>query len=163
MDVFSPENMRAISSVQELIFDPDSGKVIGIVIDSRRGKVVTPMDIISIKHSVLIRSVGDVVDVDDVLRIKEVVDSGRNVMGKKVVTESGKSLGKVVDATIDENGLSLAKIYTAKVVFGIIQHDQRIIPSKNIVEVLADKVVVKDDGGEVVERQEEAEAVGAGA
>lgn len=162
MPVFVPDSMRPIYTVQEIVVDPENGKVIAFVVDSRRGLIVTAMDVVSVKHGVLIRGRDDVIEAEDVLRVQKVQEIG-GFMGKKVETESGKRLGKVVDMTIDERGLTLNKIYTAKVVLGMIQHDGRIIAAKNIVEVKKNRVIVKDDSGEVKAKakEREAELVGA--
>ena len=161
MPVFSADSVRPHFSVQDIVFDPDNGKVIGILVDRRGQNLIAPMDIISIKHGVLISSANDVVGVDDVLRVKEVFDDGRNIIGKKVKTESGDSLGKVVDASIDGLGLSLVKIHTAKVVLGMVHHDSRIFPMKSIVEVNESFVVVQDDDGKVAEKEKKAETAAA--
>ncbi len=161
MPVFSPESLRPHFSVQDIVFDPDNGKVIGILLDRRGSNLIAPMDIISIKHGVLIGSASDVVDVDDVLRVKEVFEDGRNIIGKKVKTEGGEILGKVVDASIDGLGLSLVKIHTAKVILGMVHHDARIFPMKSIVEVTDKFVIVKDDDGKVAEKEKKADVVGA--
>jgi len=157
MPVFSPESVRPHFSVQDIVFDPENGKVIGFVVDRRGQNLISPMDIISIKNGVLIRDANDLVEVDDVLRVKEVFDDGRNIIGKKVQTESGVGLGKVIDASIDREGLSLVKIFTAKVVLGMVHHDQRVFPLKNIIEVTDRFVIVKDDEGKVTEKQKKAD------
>ena len=159
MPVFASDSSRPICSVQDLILDPLSGAVIAFVVG--RGLIVTPSDVLSIKHSVLVRSNDDVLEASDVLRVQKVIDDGMGIMGKKVITSEGKVLGKIVDMTIDDKALILNKIYTARVILGLLQHDSRIIPAKNIVEVRADSVVVKDDSGDVVEIEVEREAVGA--
>lgn len=163
MPVFVSDSPRPVHAVEDLVLDPVNGKVIAFVVG--RGLVVIPMDVLSIRHGVLIRNSGDVIDASDVLRVKEIIDKNMEIVGKKVFTESGKSLGRVVDLAIDDKSLILNKIYTARVILGIVHHDSRIIPSKNIIEVLPDKIIVKNDSGfsfdEVAEKQVERGAVGA--
>ena len=162
MPVFSPESVQPIYIARDMVVDPDSGKVVAIVVDSARGLIITPMDIVSLKHGILIRRKDDVVEMEDVLRVKDIVEDGRELMGKNVETENGERLGKVVDLAIDAKSLILNKIHTARSILGIVHHNPRIIPAKNIVEVLEDKVIVKDSSGEVV-AEEAAEVAGAGA
>lgn len=149
MPVFVTESARPIYTVQEMVIDPVNGKIIAFVVDSRRKLVVTPIDVISIKHGLLIRDSDDVISYDDVLRVKSVVEEYGGFLHKKVETESGEVLGKVIDLSIDDRSFILNKIYTAKVILGFIQHDSRIIPAKNIVEVKDDVIVIKDSGGKV--------------
>ncbi|MFA4891365.1 MAG: PRC-barrel domain-containing protein [Candidatus Gracilibacteria bacterium] len=162
MPVFTPDSLRPIYNVRDLIFDPVNGAVIAFEVG--RGLVITPMDVLSMKQGILIKGMEDVVGIDDILRVRKVVDEGMGIMGKKVVTLGGKALGKVVDLTIDDGALILNKIYTAKVILGVLQRDSRVIPAKNIVEVLSDRIVVKNDSGEVTLGEvegEEREVVGA--
>jgi len=148
MPVFVPENPRPLCIVQDIVIDPVSGKIIAFVVDSRRGLIVTPMDVFSMKHGVLIRDADDIVLAEDILSVKK-IQSDEKLFHKRVETETGKQLGIVVDIVIDDRSLTLNKLYTAKTFLGIIQFDGRVIAAKNIVEIRKNKVVVKDDSGEV--------------
>ena len=163
MPVFAPDSPRPIHTVEDLVFDPVNGKIIAFVVG--RGLMIAPMDVLSLKHGVLIRDRGDVVEIEDVLRVRDVVDGGKWIVGKRVFTLEGKALGKVVDTAVDDLTLVLSKIYTARVFLGILQSDARVIPANRIVEVLADRIVVKDDSGfsfdEVAEKEVERGTVGA--
>jgi uncharacterized protein YrrD len=156
MSVFVPNSMRPINTVQDIVIDPETGKVIAFAMDTRGKKVVVAMDVISVKHGLLIRDADDIIDSEDVLRVQSVLEKSGGFMHKSVETEEGERLGKVVDMAIDDRNLVLIKLYVSKTFIGIVQYDSRIISAKNIVEVRETRVIVKS-GGEV--RVEEAERV----
>jgi sporulation protein YlmC with PRC-barrel domain len=150
MPVYETDGLRPILLVQDVIIDPENGKLLAFVVDERRGIIICPTDIVTVRNGIVIRSEEDLGRYDDVLRVKTVVENVGSLFKKPVVTENGKVLGKVVDFALDDKFLVLKSLHTAKVFFGIVQYDTRIIPAGNIVEVTAAKVVVKDD--EAVER-----------
>jgi len=150
MPVVGADYIRALCSVKDIIIDPENGKVIAFLVDSRRNLVVCPMDILSMKHGVWIKNEQDIINSDDVLRVGKVLKEYGSLIRKKVVTENGKVLGKVIDFSIDDKFLVLAKLYTSKSILGIIQYDGRVVPSKHIISIEKDQITVKNDSGEVL-------------
>lgn len=160
LPVFAADSLRPICSVIDLVIDPNSGKVLAFLVDARKWLVVAPIDITAIKHGVFIHDYEDIIPAEDILRVKEVLNKYGSLYKKKVVTESGVKIGKIFDYVVDDFGggnsgngphgqlvgaLSLKKIYTAKNLLGIAQFDGRIIMAANIIEVMPDRVIVKDD------------------
>jgi len=145
LPVFEAENMRPVFLIQDVIVDPESGRIVAFLADGRRNIVITPHDILAIKHGVWIKDVDDLCTVEDVLRVSKVVEDFGSFLMKKVVTESGKVLGKVVDMYFDSQIIQLNKIHVAKNILGFIQYDSRILPAKNIIEARKDVIIVKDD------------------
>jgi len=145
--VYEMDGLRPVLLVQDIVIDPENGKLLAFVVDERSGLIVCPIDVVAVRHGIVIRSESDLGHIDDVLRVKTVVEGIGSFFKKPVVTESGKTIGKVIDMALDEKFLVLTKLYTAKVFLGIVQRDARIIPAGNIIEVTAGKIVVKDDEG----------------
>lgn len=145
MPVFVQDSPRPLYSVQDLIIDPANGKVVALLVDSRKRLVVASIDIIAIKHGVLVRSAEDIVKSDEILRVAAVIRDFGSLHGKKVFTENGKAIGKVVDIAVSDLALVVSKIITAKSLLGVVQYDGRIIPTSEIIEMKKDKVIVRDD------------------
>jgi len=145
LPVFEAENMRPVFLVKDVIVDPESGRIVAFLADEKRNIVITPHDILAIKHGLWIRDVDDLCTVEDVLRVDKIVNDFGSFFMKKVVTESGKMLGKVVDMYFDSQIVQLNKIQIAKNILGFIQYDARILPVKNIIETTKDAIIVKDD------------------
>lgn len=148
------DSVRPITSIKDLVIDPENGKIIALVVDLSRNLVITPMDIISWYEGVKIHSSNDIVDAGDILRVQNVQQEGIRIHRNKVETKDGKYLGKVFDFAIEPKSLILNKLFVAKDFLGIVRYDSRIISYSSILEILPDKIVVKNDLGTI--KQEEA-------
>ncbi len=151
--VFREESLRPIASVRDLVIDPNNGKVVAIEVNRGRKMVISPMDITAWGSAMKIGGRDDIVNVDELVRVKEVWERRAQIFGQKVETEGGKVLGKVIDFVIDGKFLVLKKLYVAKVFLGLLKFDSRIILAKNIIEILPNKIVVKDDAATVKEEE----------
>ncbi|MFA5820546.1 MAG: PRC-barrel domain-containing protein [Candidatus Gracilibacteria bacterium] len=147
------DEVRPITTVKDLIVDPENGAVVGVVVNLNAKLIVAPHDILSFGDTIFVHGREVIVPAEDVLRVDNVLKKGVKIFHNKVVTESGKELGIVADFSIDTKSLIMQKIFVAKSVFGLVHYDQRIIPAKNIVEVKADKIIVKDDLATVKEKE----------
>ena len=60
--------------------------------------------------------------------------------------EKAKLIKKESDLILDKNNLfTIKKLYVSKGFLGLIRYDSKIIPYRNIIEILADKIIVKED------------------
>ena len=142
--VFEEDSPRPVAIVKDLVVDPDKGTTIAFVLNQNKGLVVSPMDVISLKQVMKINSADNVVEAAEILRVSEVLKSGRFVHGAKVFTKSEEYLGKVFDFSIDAKTYDLNKIFVAKDILGLFRYNALIIAAKNILEVKSDKIIVKD-------------------
>ena len=150
--VFEDDANRPFASVKGVILDPEMrGKLIAFLVNVARRRIISPVDVLSWGNVMKVHSAGDVTDAVNVLRVDEVLKGGVKFFGAHVETEKGEKLGKVFDLGIDNKTFDLRRIFVAKSFFGIFRHDNRIISAKDIVEVLPDKIVVKDGLGTVKE------------
>ena len=69
------------------------------------------------------------------------------------MTEDGFKLGKVVDFSMDMRDYVLKKLFVSKEILGMVRYDNRIIPAKNIVEILPNKIIVKNNLETVKEKE----------
>lgn len=145
LPVFIQDSIRPVSSVHDLVIDPTNGKIVAFLIDSRKKLVVSPMDIVSIKNGIFVRSSEDIIKSDEILRVDSIMREFGSLHDKKVFTENGKHIGKVVDFYVNPSSLVVGKIITAKSLLGIAQYDGRIIPASEIIEMKKDRVIVRDD------------------
>ena len=157
--VFDQDGGRPITTVRDLVVDPESGKLIAFVVNQSKNLIITPVDILFWKEILKVRDRDAIISASEVLRVESVQKNGIHFFHNKVETKSGKFLGKVVDFEIDTNLYVLARIHVAKGFLGLIKYDSRIIPADHIVEVLEDKIVVKDDFQEVKQETEEKAAI----
>ena len=75
----------------------------------------------------------------DAIRIKQAIDQGLSGIGQKVVTKSGKKIGKVFDYLISVNDLSITKLYVKNMM------SERIIPITAVNEIKGNIIIINDD------------------
>lgn len=157
--VVEDDSVRPITTVKNLVIDPESGNVIALIVNESKNLVILPMDVLSWGEAVHVHNSDCIVESEDVLRVSSVLKSGIRIYNKKVETKSGKQLGNVYDFSIDTNLMTLKKLFTAKGFLGLFRYDSRIIPAKNIIEILKDKIVVKGDIARERELEKQVEVV----
>lgn len=80
---------------------------------------------------------------EDLVRMKNVIDLGFDLIGKTVYTESKNKLGKVVDYAVDE-GFFIQKFYVNPPILKGLTGNQYLIGRSEIVEITDKKVIVAD-------------------
>lgn len=153
--IFEDDSLRPVTSVKDVIMDPETGKMVALVVNTSKNLVITPMEILSWQDGIYVSNRDAIFSGNEVLRIQKVRESGIKIFNNKVETQSGKFLGRVFDFSIDNQTFSLKKLYVARGFLGLIRLDSRIIPQKNIIEILSDKIVVKDDLHGIKEKEGE--------
>ena len=160
LPVVEDDSLRALTTVKDLIIDPEKGKVLAFVVDAGKNLIIMPMDIISWHDVLHINNRDSIIPGDDIFRVQTVQKNGAKVFGNRVETKDGKYLGNVVDYAIDNQLMILKRLFVAKGFLGLVRYDSRVIASKNILEILPEKIIVKDDAGTVKELVKEKRTVG---
>ena len=153
--IFEEDGQRPISTVKDVIMDPERGKAVALVVDINQNKVITPHDILSLGDILKIRGREVIIDGSDVIRVEEIQKRNVRILNNRVETKEGEYLGKVVDYSLELSGLNLQKIYVAKGFMGVVRYGGRMIPAKKIVEVLPKKIVVENGLKKVKEKKME--------
>jgi uncharacterized protein YrrD len=150
--IFQDDFPTPFTTVKDIIVDPDRGVLIAFVIDSNHKKVISSLDVIVWGDVIKINDLSAVADSQDILRVSEVQKKGSYIYGNKVESEKGEYIGKVFDFALNVSTGELTKIFSAKNILGLLKYDSRIIASKNIIEILPEKIVVKANSSEVKEK-----------
>lgn len=145
LPVVEDDNVRALTTVKDVVIDPEKGKILAFIVDTNKNLIITPMDVISWHDVLHINDRNVIIHGDEILRVQTVQKHDVKVFGNRVETKDGKYLGKVMDYAIDDHSMVLKKLFVAKGILGLVRYDTRIIAAKNILEILPDKIVVKDD------------------
>ncbi len=137
-----------VGIVESLIICPDDGKLAGITVREGFGKknlkTLSTKDILGISSEFyLVPSYDSLGDVDEIVRLKEILDRDIPIINNKVYTESGTYLGKVFDYTLDLTTFIITRIYVRPSLFGGLAK-QYIIYYKNIISIEKDKITVAD-------------------
>lgn len=81
---------------------------------------------------------------EDIIRMKDIVELEFELITISVITESNKKLGKVVDYAVDDDGFFIKKLYVNPPILRGLMKNQLIIDRDVIVEITTSKIVVKD-------------------
>jgi uncharacterized protein YrrD len=141
------ERLQA-GKVAEVIISPDDGVFLGVTTNTFPNKktAVPASEIQGIGDGlILIKEAESIGELEDIIRIKEVIDRKTKIIGQKVFTESGQRLGKCVNATLNLKYQKLDKIYVSPGAVIAFLASDLIIPAKNIVEIKKDRIVVTDE------------------
>jgi sporulation protein YlmC with PRC-barrel domain len=81
---------------------------------------------------------------DDMVRLKETIDLRFNLIGKSVVTENKKKLGKIADYAVDESSYYVQKLYVNPTLLRGFTTEQLLIDRNQIVEITDKKIIVQE-------------------
>jgi len=138
--------------VRDLIIDPEKGTVLAFIVG--KNKIVAPMDVERIGNALFINSSDHITSIEDILRVDEVHKRNIQILGAQVRgIETGMYLGRVFNYSIDTTHMRLTAIYVAKL-FLFFKYEEKNIAAKNIVEIKANEIRVK----ELLKTKEEAVA-----
>lgn len=146
--VMSLRGGRRISSTLEPIIDPHKMKVVGVYCEDRAqgiDKVLLIEDIRELSEvGIIIDSEENLIDPADLVRMESVLDMHFELSGKKLVTQSGKKLGKVDNYAIDDVSFRIEKLYARPLAIKTLSTNDYIINRRQISSVNEQEVVVKD-------------------
>lgn len=148
----SERSDRVIGSVKFPLIDPETGKVVALVLSILKQKILAPYDIIKWGSVIRVHDRDSIVDAEEILRAKELLKNYSPILGKKVETKSGDFLGKVFDYGIDTVNLELNSLFIAKRWLWF-KYAPVEVARKNIIEITPEKIVVKDMGVKVTKEE----------
>lgn len=80
---------------------------------------------------------------DDLIRLKEVINFKFTLLGKTVVDERKKRLGKVVEYTLESEGFTIQKLHVSQSVMKNLTSSNLIIHRSQIVEITDHLIIVR--------------------
>jgi len=138
------DEVQPLSTVKNLVIDPENGKILAYVVDAFRNKIICPIDVVEWKSAVLrVHDADAIIDGNEVMRVEKVQNDGIQILGSKVETEEGMLLGRVYDYSVDNASESLKNLYVAKGLLILFRCEKKIISWQNILEILPGRIVVK--------------------
>ena len=129
MPILVEDVRRPVGKVRDIVVDPENGNLVAFAVNSARTRIIVPRDVEKLGHYLLIRDRDDVCSSDEILRVKEILNSNIRILKSRVETADGEYLGRVYDYSIDITLGKLKKIFVAKNLLGILRFFERIISS----------------------------------
>lgn len=138
---------KPIGAIDDWVIDPERGQVVAFELTGRQERrFLSGVDIINHLDAGLVVAGEDALQsVDELVRVKKLIDDRCTLIGSKVVTEKGKRLGKVRDCLIDSAGLFIAKLYVQPNLLDRVFSEEMILPREHIVKMTPREVIVRYD------------------
>ena len=165
MRVLSVQAGGAIAQISEPIVNPDNLKIIafrlsGPLVNKSPANI---LDVSSIReystYGLVIDDIDELVEPDDVIKIKKVLELNFNLVGLKVETKKGSKLGKVSNYTVTSDNFSVQQIIVKRPAIKSFVDPELTIHRKEIVEINDYKIIVKDEEKVIKARAEKEDFV----
>jgi sporulation protein YlmC with PRC-barrel domain len=146
-DILSLRTGSVIGHAERPIINPDNLKIEGwFATNLGRKRVILPSIEIRdfITKGIVVNDHDALTDYDDMVRLKQVIAIGYELLGKPVYTENKRRVGKVVDFATDKDSLYIQSLYINQSLLRGFTTQQLIIGRDDIVEITPKHVVIKD-------------------
>lgn len=146
-----------VARVTEIIIDPDSLKVIacrveGPLVGKEVGDILPMASVREFSHlGMIIDSTDELVEADEIVRIRDVLALNFNLVGLKVETKKGTKLGKVADSTVSPDNWQIQQLVVQRPLLKAFIDPELMISRSQVIEVNDYKVIVKDGEAKVKE------------
>jgi uncharacterized protein YrrD len=97
-----------------------------------------------VPQGIAVNDYEDLTDPSELVRLKEVLALEFTLIGKPVVTNHKRRLGKITDYALNSESMMVHKIYVARPVFKSLSVGQLSIDRTQIIEITNRRVVVRD-------------------
>ena len=147
--VMSLRTGTAVATTISAIFNPNNLKIEGFYVqdsfDSKKKLILLCQDIREIIPQGIVINDHEVLgESDELVRLKEVLEIGFELLGMPVQTESKSKLGKVNDYATDTSSMFVQKIYVSQSIMKSFSGGALSIDRSQIVEISSSKIIVKD-------------------
>jgi len=144
--VVSVQTQKKLGKIKCGVVDPDTGRLVAFELKTAlRQNWLALVDIREYgEDEVLINSEGKLVVLDDLPRVKKLLQSPLKVVEAKVFTESGRFLGRVSDVVFDEHSGEIIKYYITQPFLLSPLRAYLILDRKEVLRVERKGLIVKD-------------------
>jgi len=146
-----------VANVTEVVIDPDSLKIIacrveGPLVGKEVGDILPMTSVREFSRlGMIIDSTDELVESDEIIRIRDVLALNFNLVGLKVETKKGTKLGKVADSTVSPDNWQIQQLIVQRPLLKSFIDPELTISRSQIIEVNDYKVIVKDGEAKVKE------------
>lgn len=146
--IMSLRTGRAVATVQSAIINPDNLKIEGFYCtDSydRKRLVLLYQDIRDlIPEGFLINDHDVLVEPHELVRLKKIMEIGFDPVGKRVVTLSKQTLGKVSDYAVEPETMYIQKLYVSQRLLKSFTGGGLAVDRSQINEITARSIIIED-------------------
>ncbi len=130
--IINPNNLKIEGWFAEDRFDKRKGVLLGQDI-----REILPQGFVVNDHEAIS-------ELDELVRLKKILELEFEIIGKSVYTKHHKKLGKVTDYAFEKNGFFIQKLYVAQPLIKSFSGGDLTVDRTQIIEVTDKKIVVKE-------------------
>lgn len=146
--VLSLRTGSAVATITGVILNPDNLKVEGFYCQDRFDKkelILLPQDIRDVlAKGYVINDHDALVEADELVRLKKVMDLNFELLGKQVVTVGKQKIGKVSDFATETSTMYVQKIYVAQSVLKTLTGGSLSIDRSQVQEITPRRIIIND-------------------
>ncbi len=147
--VMSLRTGTQVGTTVSAIINPDNLKIEGLYVldglSKNRQLILLNQDIRdTIAQGIVINDHDVLVDASDLVRLKEILEIGFELIGKQVVTENKVKLGKVNDFATDTSSMFIQKLYVTQSMLKSFSNGALSVDRSQIIEITNSKIVIKE-------------------
>ncbi len=146
--VMSLQTSSAVAVTTGVVLDPNNLKIEALRCQESRGSselLLLPRDIRDIiSQGIVVNDHTVLTEAEDLVRLKDVLELGYEIIGKKVLTTDQQKIGRVEDFAIESQSMYIQKLYVTPTFMKSLAGGQRSIDRSQIVEITNSSVIVQD-------------------
>ena len=137
-----------VGTATELIINPNNLKVEGWYVQDKFGGkrlVLVSSDVRELSsRGVIINDHEVLSELEELVRLKPIIEIGFLLIGKQVVSQGGKKYGKVTDFAVETESLLIKKIYATQPIIKNLAGGNASIDRTQIIEITNTKIIIDD-------------------
>ena len=159
LPVLEQETAEVLGRVSGMLLHPDTGRVEGFFIRtegffSSTDLFLSSLDIVHWGMRIIVRSRDALAPAEERVRLQPLLEGKRTILGQRIVTESGRTIGRCADVQFSTRDYVLQWLFPRRFWrWGLP------IPASQIIEVRTDAIVVREPSASVPEKEAEEEEV----
>lgn len=147
-DIMSLQTGAPVGQTLGAIINPNNLKIEGFYCQDRFEKkqmILLSQEIRDIlPQGIVVNDHHALTDPDELVRLKDILELGFDLIGKPVHTTAKHRIGKVADYAVDSTSLYIQKLYVARSILKSLNTGQLSIDRSNIVEITSKKIVIQE-------------------
>lgn len=148
LPIFSIRTSDVVGTLLDPIINPDGLKIIAFYaypLRQNNEHILSVEDIREVTPGgIIVDDEDNLMELDDLVRIQNIIDLDFELPGKKVETQSHKKMGKVQNFAIDDITWNIQKLYAGRSIVKDFTQTGRVIDRSQIYEVTNKRIVIKD-------------------
>lgn len=146
--ILSLRNGAVVGNAITPLINPSNLKIEGWYAENsyEKGTYILPVSEVreSITKGLVVNDHEALTHPEDMVRLKETIELEFELIGKSVITESKKKLGKIADYAVDDSSYYIQKLYVDPPMVKSLMSEQMIIDRTHIIEITNRKIIVQD-------------------